>query len=97
MKKTINELLVLTKMARERLNDLKTLRSEVYKKERYYMGDKEKLVEPLFDVEEVDSKIVDLQSFILEVDQKIKVSNSKISLEVVFDKELFSGVKRIKE
>lgn len=83
MTKTINELLVLVKIARERLNDLKEIRSQVYKKERYFMGDKsEKIVEPQFDVADVDSKIVALQQFVLNVEQKIKVSNSVTSLEI---------------
>ena len=86
MKKSINELLVLVKIARERLNDLKEIRSQVYKKERYFMGDKsEKIVEPQFDVADVDGKIVALQQFVLNVEQKIKVSNSVTILEITDD------------
>lgn len=97
MKKTINELLVLVKVTRERLNDLKSMRDQVYKKERFYIGDKsEKIVEPQFDVSEVDKKIVQLQQFVLDVEQKIKVSNSITLIDADYNlDELFEPIRHI--
>lgn len=97
MNKTINESLVLIKNARERINDLKDIRSQVYKKERFYMADAmEKVIEPQFDVAEVDSKVVTLQRFILDLEQKVKVSNSTTKIEFEGDlAELFSSIKSI--
>ena len=80
---TINELLVVTKIVRERLKDLKELRTEVANKKTYY-GEKDRVVEPQYDVKKVDKKITELQNFLMIVDQKVKQSNAvtKIDFEV---------------
>jgi len=75
METTVNELLVLTKAVRERLNGLKQLRGEVSKKEHYF-GSDNKVVEPQYDVKAVDVKITHLETFLFKADAAIKKSNA---------------------
>ncbi len=82
-KHTINELLVLSKAVRERINNLKSLQENVSKKERYF-GATEKVVEPQYDVRLVDKKIVELQRFLLKVDTSIKKSNAITEVDIDF-------------
>jgi len=79
---TVNKLLVLEKAIRERLNELRTLRNEVSKKE-HWMTDREKVVEPLYDVKKVDKKITELEQFLFNADAEIKGSNAvtKVTIE----------------
>lgn len=79
--KTVNELLVIMKAIRERITDLKKLREDVSKKERYY-GATEKTTEPQYDVKKVDVKIVELQNWLYEADAKIKASNAVTQIEI---------------
>lgn len=81
MTKTINELLVLSKAVRERINNLKELVSKTAVRERFY-GNVEKVVEPQYDVKKVDAKIVTLQKFLLDVDTAIKQSNAVTTVEI---------------
>ena len=76
----VNEALSLAKIVRERLNDLKALRTQVSVKDKW-MREPEKVTEPQYDVKEVDKKIIKLQNFIFEVDSKIKATNA--STEVI--------------
>jgi hypothetical protein len=71
----INEVLSLTKIVRERLNDLKALRTQVAVKDKW-MREPEKVTEPQYDVKEVDKKIIALQNFLFEADSKIKATNA---------------------
>lgn len=86
---TINELLSLTKVVRERLNGLKALRNQVSTKD-IWMRDQEKVVEPQYDIKEVDKKIAELEKFLFTVDSKIKQVNAttKVEIEVDVDKLL---------
>ena len=77
---TVNELLVVTKIVRERLKDLKELRTEVSNLKRYY-GDKESVKEPQYDVKKVDQKITELQNFLMLADQKVKQSNAVTQID----------------
>jgi hypothetical protein len=77
---TVNELLVVTKIVRERLKDLKELRTEVSNLKRYY-GDKESVKEPQYDVKKVDKKITELQNFLMLADQKVKQSNAVTQID----------------
>ena len=81
----INEALSLAKIVRERLNDLKALRTQVSVKDKW-MREPEKVTEPQYDVKEVDKKIIKLQNFLFEVDSKIKATNAVT--EVVGMKEI---------
>lgn len=86
MTKTINEVLVLQKMVRERVNSLTQLRNSNSRKERMFYGDREeKLVEPEYDPKVVDRKIVELQKFLLLTDAAVKASNAKTEIEVEAD------------
>lgn len=87
---TVNELLVTSKIVRERLKDLKELRTTVGSVKRYYGMEKESVVEPKYDVIKVDKKITELQNFLMVADQKIKQSNAvtKIDYEIEIDKLL---------
>jgi hypothetical protein len=77
---TVNELLVVEKIARERLKDLKELRTEVASKKRFY-GEKESVSEPQYDVKLVDKKITEIQNFLMLADQKVKQSNAVTNIE----------------
>jgi hypothetical protein len=83
MKKTINELLVLSKIVRERVNNLKALSEKVSKREVFY-STSEKVVEPTYDVKSVDKKIVELQRFLLDADTAIKKSNAVTEVEIEY-------------
>ena len=85
---TINELLVLMKVIRERLNELKSLRNQVSTKEHYMYGEtSKKIVEPQYDVKLVDKKITELENFLYLADSSIKASNAvtKVNLTVDVD------------
>ena len=83
MKITINKLLSMQKIIRERLNELKTLRSEVSTKERiFFGGDERKEKEPNYNVIEVDKKIVQLERFLLDSDFVVKESNAKTKADI---------------
>ena len=73
------------KAIRERISDLKNLRSEVSKKERFF-GTAEKIVEPQYAVSEVDRRIVALQNWLYGADAKIKESNARTMID--FDVDL---------
>lgn len=77
---TVNELLVVEKIARERLKDLKELRIEVASKKRFY-GEKESVTEPQYDVKLVDKKVTEIQNFLMIADQKVKQSNAVTNIE----------------
>jgi hypothetical protein len=86
MKLTVNKLLSMQKIVRERLNELKNLRSEVSKKERTFFGNEDKkVVEPMYDVKEVDKKITKLERFLMDSDFSVKESNAKTKVEINVD------------
>lgn len=74
-KMTINEVLVHTKIIRERLNDLKDLRARTSVRTSY-LGTDNKVIEPEYDVKKLDKKIVELQNFLALADAKVKTSNA---------------------
>ena len=71
---TINEALVLVQVIKERKAELLRLRSEVSTKDVYF--ERDKAVEPLYDVKKVDAKIVQLQSCLVNASYCIKVANA---------------------
>jgi hypothetical protein len=80
---TINEALVLVKIVRERMSDLKQLRSQLSVKERFFLrGSDEKITEPQYDVKTVDQKITTLQNFLYRVDARIKQSNATNKIQI---------------
>jgi len=82
--KTVNELLIIMKAVRERITDLKKLREDVAKKERFF-GSTEKITEPQYDVKKVDIQIVNLQNWIYLADAKIKSSNATTQIDIGVD------------
>jgi len=86
MKMTVNRILSMQKIIRERLNELKSLRSEVSTRERiFFGGDERKEKEPNYDVIKVDRKIVKLERFLLDSDFVIKESNAKTKVDIIAD------------
>ncbi len=86
MKITINEILVLQKVVRERTAELRSLRSSVANRELYMYGkDNQKVVEPQYDVKAVDRKITELERFLLKSDTAVKRSNAITEVEVDSD------------
>jgi len=77
---TVNELLSLMKIVRERASELKALRSQLSVKERW-MTTSEKIVEPQYNVKLVDTKIVELQNFLFLADSKIKTINARTEVD----------------
>jgi Zn-dependent peptidase ImmA (M78 family) len=82
---TVNELLVTEKIVRERLKDLKELRTEVSNIKRYYGVEKESVKEPQYDIKKVDQKITELQNFLMVADQRIKKSNAVTKVDIDLD------------
>lgn len=83
---SINELLVLIKVVRERVNELRSLRNQVASKESYlYSGSDKKVVEPQYDVKAVDKKITELETFLFKADASIKQANATTEVKIVAD------------
>jgi len=83
-KLTINELMVLMKAVRERVNTLKGLRGQVSVKESW-RGDEGKTIEPQYDIKLVDKKIMELENFIFQADSRIKSANAKVKVDLEVD------------
>ena len=83
---TINEAMALEKIIRERLNELRTLRSQVaIKTEVSYFGsradnDKKEVITPQYDVKFVDKKVVQLENFLFKINAAIKQANAKTDI-----------------
>ena len=83
---SINELMVLMKAIRERVNQLRTLRNQVSTREYTYFGsDKKTDTEPQYDVKAVDKKVTQLELFLFKADAKIKQSNAVTKIEIDAD------------
>ncbi len=83
-KMSINQILSLTKIIRERLSELRSLRQSLATKETNYFGDQEqkrKEIIPQFDVLKVDRKIIELENFLFLADSSIKTSNAITKLD----------------
>jgi hypothetical protein len=88
---TVNQLLVLMKAVRERLNQLKSLASSVATKETMIYGsDRERTTEPQYSIKEVDKSVVKLEMWLFKADSAIKQSNAvtKVNLDVNVDELL---------
>jgi len=86
---TVNELLVLSKVVRERLNQLKGLAQSCAVKEQifYTDRDKETTTTPQYDIKLVDKKITQLNTWLFKADAAVKQSNAstQVTLEVDVD------------
>ena len=80
---TINELLGLIKIVKVRASELRSLRSQISTKESWsYSDNREKYVEPQYDVKAVDRKITELETFIFKADSAIKQSNAVTKIDI---------------
>ena len=76
MEITINKSLILLKSIKERISDLKQLRTEVATTKRtYYDGNKEEKI-PMYDVKYLDKNILSLQKIVFNIESRIKESNN---------------------
>lgn len=83
---TINELLVLMKVVRERLCELRSLKNQVAMKTRYIdINSKERIEEPQYDIKVVDRKVVQLENWLFKADSAIKQSNAVTKIDIVAD------------
>lgn len=83
---TINEALTLIKAIRKRISSLEALRETVSNKTTYY-STQEKLVEPQYDVKEVDKKIMELEKIMFSLDNAIKKQNAIAKIDFNFEIE----------
>ncbi len=81
---TVNEAMVLAKAIRGRYAELSNLRSKCAERETYFTEPK-KIVEPTYDIKELDKKCVELENFLLNVDTKIKQSNAVTMIDIDAD------------
>ena len=84
MAMTVNEAMVMAKALRGRLGELSSLRSQCATRDTYY-GDKNKVVEPMYDMKVLDRKCVEIENALLEIDTKIKQSNAITKIDTGVD------------
>jgi hypothetical protein len=82
MQYTINEAMVLSKALRGRLAELSSLRETCATKTTYYSSEKDKVIEPQYDVKMLDARCVNIENFLLQVETKIKQSNAITMISV---------------
>jgi hypothetical protein len=88
VKMTINEAMVLAKAIRGRYAELSSMRSANSNREIFYSEDNtspKRVVEPTYDVKDIDKRCVELENFLLQVESKIKQSNAMTTIEVDAD------------
>lgn len=66
--------LTLVKTLKARINSLNDLRDKVSTQDRFFSSDKQ--TTPMYEVSEVDKKIVGLQRLLFELESSIKDSNA---------------------
>ena len=81
---TVSEALSTRQILLQRRNQLNELKKEVATRERWY-GDKDHVKEPVYDVCEVDKKIVKINIALLGIDKKIKASNAVTNIDMEID------------
>lgn len=81
---SVSNLMVMMKAVKERMNDLKTVRTDVSKKERFYTSTEKEII-PQYDVKLVDAQIVKLQNWIMKADAIVKQSNAVTMVNVNVD------------
>lgn len=80
---TINSLLCHQKSLKQRKQELEGVRSNTTQRTRYIASDKsERIEEPLYDIKKVDKKIVSINKALLKIDEEIKRSNAKTTVEI---------------
>jgi len=79
---TVSESLQLVKAIKQRTNSLEKLRDQVSVKETYYSATN-KTSEPLYNVLEVDKKLVALNQILFTLESAIKQSNAVTNLNII--------------
>jgi len=76
----------MEKSLRQRVTELISLKSEVSR--RITWSDPNRVEEPLYDVKEVDKKVVEINKALFLISQMIKEANviTKINIDIDFDK-----------
>ena len=88
---TVNECMCLVKTIKERVAELRNIRSQVAVEKTtsypWMEGDKQKIDSTVvkYDVRAVDKKITELELFLYKVDAKIKQSNAMTVIDVIAD------------
>ena len=82
---TVNEAMVTAKALRGRLGELSSLRNQCAVRETTSFGDKNKTVDPLYDVKALDRKCVEIENALLSIDSKIKQSNAMTQINIDAD------------
>jgi hypothetical protein len=91
MKMTINKALVLGKVVRERINDLKGLRTGAGSKRTTIFSNTNEVNEPTYDIKVLDKRILNLQSLAFTLEAAVKEVNNTVTVDVddMFTEELF--------
>lgn len=84
-KVTVNQLLSYMKAIRERLSELRSLRSSSQMRTTRFMGEEKIVEEALYDIKVVDKKITELETFLYLADSSIKQSNAITLINLEFD------------
>jgi hypothetical protein len=84
MRITLNKALALDKMLRERLNDIKRLRSEsaLIRTTRFTSRDTEETITPTYDIKDLDIRAIQLQTALFEIDAGIKEANARTEIAI---------------
>ena len=84
-KMTVNEAMVVAKALRGRLGELSSLRAQCATRDTYYGADKNKVVEPMYDMKVLDKKCVEIENALLSIDTMIKQSNAMTVIDTSVD------------
>lgn len=87
MKETVNSAMVLLKMLKERLAELRNLRTSVATDRTTTMpwGDEGKRIEEIkvkYDIKLLDKKVTEIEYACFKIDSSIKQSNAKTEIEM---------------
>ena len=83
---TINALLCMQKALKTRREQLNEVKNSSTSRTRYFdSGDVTRQDEPTYDIKAVDKKIVNINNALWKIDQKIKESNAKTTIEIDID------------
>jgi hypothetical protein len=91
---TLNKALTLGKVIRERINDLKGLRTQVATR-KSWLGQPERgeLTEPTYDIKEMDKSILKLQKMAFELESLIKEQNNLVKVSFDYNEDdIFVGL-----
>lgn len=82
---TVNALLAMSKSLRQRQTQLNELKNKCATITMW--GEKDKTEEPVYDVKDVDKKIVKINNALFKIDTAIKASNAmtKVDVDVDYD------------